>query len=472
MNKKLSVKQLDQILSSSKTEYTANVKAANFLADLCKKYNAHDNGKSREVLRLYLSKYKLDTSHWYNRPSKYTNVEKICPVCETKFTTQLNHKNEKTVCSVGCANTYFPRHTEESRKKISDALLHNAAVLGRKAEHVILCKECGNPKITKRKHQAFCSVICSKSYRERDPVYRQKLRDIQLKRIKDGTHTGWRSRNKPSYPETFFMKVLDNNKIPYEFEKPVGKYFIDFAINDKQIALEIDGKQHLLPDRVIKDKEKDKYLTEQGWLMHRIPWTNISCDKGKVYIRNEINKFVALYNNSSNKFNMTTNTTITELTKQELVALMSEVKEQVQSLSGKLDKNVAITESMEQQLKQIFNSNRREAAPAHLMELLKASDTLKPKLAVDQKTGIGMTKPYFVQLISKDGRLVLGASHGKHGIEAKFFEGREGAEEYYAGLPNKNWIKHAVEKLGFTKSFVKLSNKQQLKYPTKIVNKK
>ena len=62
-----------------------------------------------------------------------------------------------------------------------------------------------------------------------------------------------------------------NHKFDYEFELKCGKYFIDFAIKDKMIALEIDGKQHLYEDRIIKDKEKDEYLKNYGWKVYRIP---------------------------------------------------------------------------------------------------------------------------------------------------------------------------------------------------------
>lgn len=387
----------------------------------------------------------------------YEKIVKICPVCKTKFTTQLNHKKEKTVCSTSCSNTYFPRHTAETRKKISTAL--------KRTPHIVICKECGVRKETKHKEQKFCSFECVRQFLSKDPAHKLKLKQAAATRIAKGTHKGWASRNMPSYPETFFMKVLDNNKIPYEFEKPVGKYFIDFAINDKQIALEIDGKQHLLPDRVIKDKEKDKYLTEQGWLMHRIPWTNISCDKGKVYIKNEIAKFVALYNNSSNKFNMQSNTTITELTKQELVTLMDGV------INARLQPLVAMTGKLEQQLKQIF-INRKEVAPQAQLTLALPTAPEPVVVAVDQKTGAGMANPYFIQLMSKDGYIYLVAENDKHGIKARFFEGREGADNHFEGLPNDNWAKKALRSnTGYTKKTVKLTNKQPLTYSTRLVNK-
>jgi very-short-patch-repair endonuclease len=39
---------------------------------------------------------------------------------------------------------------------------------------------------------------------------------------------------------------------------------VDFAFTDQRIAIEIDGSQHLLPERKAKDDEKDALLIEQG----------------------------------------------------------------------------------------------------------------------------------------------------------------------------------------------------------------
>lgn len=125
---------------------------------------------------------------------------------------------------------------------------------------------------------------------------KKKISDKVKIRIANGTHNGWSSRNKPSYPELFFMEVLKNNNINYEFEKKVGKYFIDFAIVEKMIALEIDGKQHKLIERAQKDKEKDNFLTGENWKVYRIQWKQINTQIGKDYIKKEIQKFIEFYN--------------------------------------------------------------------------------------------------------------------------------------------------------------------------------
>lgn len=116
------------------------------------------------------------------------------------------------------------------------------------------------------------------------------------KRIKNGKHKGWITRNNPSYPEKFFMTVLKNNNIEYEFENPCGKYFIDFALKNKKIALEIDGKQHDVKERKEKDEEKNIFLKSQNWFVYRIKWNNINSLSGKEEMKEKIDNFVKFYN--------------------------------------------------------------------------------------------------------------------------------------------------------------------------------
>lgn len=129
---------------------------------------------------------------------------------------------------------------------------------------------------------------------EREQLRRQKISQKQKQNFDMGIIKGWRSRTgkAPSYPEKFFIKVLENNKILYKRELSVGKYFIDFAIKDKMIALEIDGHQHERKDRIKKDIEKENYLISQGWKVYRIKWKSINSEIGKAYIQNEIEKFL------------------------------------------------------------------------------------------------------------------------------------------------------------------------------------
>ena len=88
----------------------------------------------------------------------------------------------------------------------------------------------------------------------------------------------------------------------YEFNKTVSKrslgidcdysYFLDFYIKNKNIDLEIDGSQHKLKERKEHDEYRDEYLTKSGYKVYRIIWKNINTEKGKEYIKNEIDKFL------------------------------------------------------------------------------------------------------------------------------------------------------------------------------------
>jgi very-short-patch-repair endonuclease len=87
-----------------------------------------------------------------------------------------------------------------------------------------------------------------------------------------------RWNNEPSYPEKFFMKVIENefNDKNYINEYPVGIYSIDFAWVDKKLAIEIDGDQHQrFEEYKLRDERKDSFLEIQGWKVLRIVWKDM-----------------------------------------------------------------------------------------------------------------------------------------------------------------------------------------------------
>jgi len=129
------------------------------------------------------------------------------------------------------------------------------------------------------------------------------LSNIIKDRISSGTHKGWQSRDVESYPETFFKKVLENNNIVYEFNKPIRKrdlgidcdsnYFLDFYLPETNIDLEIDGKQHSY--RQEHDKKRDFFISKI-YIVYRIKWESINTKSGKKYMKDEIDKFLNFYN--------------------------------------------------------------------------------------------------------------------------------------------------------------------------------
>ena len=107
----------------------------------------------------------------------------------------------------------------------------------------------------------------------------------QKKLIDEGRHKGWQSRSVRSYAENFWETVLKNNNISFIQELVVKKsdlgiendssnYFLDFYLTEKHVDLEIDGKQHEYSDRKEHDKIRDQILTENGYIVYRIPYIN------------------------------------------------------------------------------------------------------------------------------------------------------------------------------------------------------
>ena len=101
-----------------------------------------------------------------------------------------------------------------------------------------------------------------------------KIRNARLNYMKHHpNNTAWRLSNY-SYPEKLFSIFLEKYKYTKSYkiirEYSLFPYFIDFAFVDQKLAIEIDGSQHLLPDRKLKDLKKDSFLLSKGWKVIRI----------------------------------------------------------------------------------------------------------------------------------------------------------------------------------------------------------
>jgi len=127
-----------------------------------------------------------------------------------------------------------------------------------------------NPEVRKEYSERAKKRIFSKKTRK-------KLSKISSDRAKKRHANGdisfmWPSRKnlKPSYPESVFIKLLDEEKIKYEREVKIGKWFADFLIN--KTVLEIDGSQHEKKERKESDKIKDEFLKINGYGVYRIKW--------------------------------------------------------------------------------------------------------------------------------------------------------------------------------------------------------
>ena len=269
----------------------------------------YTNGKMQEKVRQWcLDNFNFDLE---KHIEDYNNRKVYCLNCGEEIKGKDRFKRK--FCCQSCAASYNNKQresiTKEQKKKISETLLKkNADRLGlsleeylsiprtnsRKLKVKCVCKICGKEFLSKNPNAKYCSNKCSNS----DPEVKQKLRNKVEERKKAGTFSGWQTRNIISYPEQFWIDVLNNNNISFIREDfTTKKYFLDFLIekNGKKIDLEIDGKQHKYDDRKQHDIERDQFLFDLGYIVYRIEWNSINNEEGKQEMKSKIDKFLEFY---------------------------------------------------------------------------------------------------------------------------------------------------------------------------------
>lgn len=228
--------------------------------------------------------------------NKYLLVTKQCPCCNKNFSTRLKSKKEKKYCSHKCANIILGHNrSDEAKRKATEGYLnwlrkHKPSSLQKN------CAYCHNTFESKKKKKTYCSQSCATKHSWANPHYREKIILKAKENYRTGRTKGWTTRRlQPSYAEKFWLEVLTSNSILYERELKVDKFFIDFALMEEKIALEIDGKQHKYRERQLSDSVKDSLLSKNGWTVYRIPWREINSEEGKSYIKKEIDAFLEFY---------------------------------------------------------------------------------------------------------------------------------------------------------------------------------
>lgn len=146
--------------------------------------------------------------------------------------------------------------------------------------HETRCKS--NPKYKPQLHSEEVRKVLSEKSKANNPMkkkeHRKKLSEAMKKAHSEGrAHNIGMSRwnNKPSWPETFFMKVIENEFADkdYQREYPFSKYSLDFVWLEKRKVIEIDGDQHeRFEEQKERDKRKDLLLKEEGIEILRIKW--------------------------------------------------------------------------------------------------------------------------------------------------------------------------------------------------------
>ena len=275
-------KNLIEIINSSKSKN-----------DVLIKYFGYANNLSYKKLNKFILENNINVEHLKKKI-------KHCPNCGKVILTKGNK-----FCNSSCAATYNRTGmilSEISKTKISNSVKE----FKRNIITIRNCVVCKNEFSPIRKENGLlsktncCSNIC------RGILKSNNGKIIMNNNIENGTHKGWKSRDIISYPEQFFMGVLNNNSIEFQHNFPINKkdlglkdshnYFLDFYIKNKNIDLEIDGSQHTY--RHEHDIKRDEILRKNGFNIYRIIWKNINTMSGKKYIEEEIKKFLEFYENS------------------------------------------------------------------------------------------------------------------------------------------------------------------------------
>lgn len=259
------------------------------ICEFCKKENDGSYGTGRFCNHTCQAKYawKLACKKAHeNKSKKYNeiyeskmNAECICERCNKTYIRKNGISNR--FCSRACANTR--NHSEKTKQKIANTL---------KRLPDKFCLDCGCI-LNRRNSTGYCKICCRKHNKISD-TQKEKLRKIQLEKVQNGTHQGWKTRNIKSYAEKFFENVLSNENINFEREKSVGKFFLDFVI-DGWLDLEIDGKQHKYKERKESDELRDEFLRTNGYFVYRIAWNEINSNEGKQMMKEKIDLFLEFY---------------------------------------------------------------------------------------------------------------------------------------------------------------------------------
>ena len=264
------------------------------------------------------------------RDSNYIHCKKeIMRVCEkcgkefSQFASQysIDHNNINKFCCRSCANSHVDAckgktkyvecvdcgklvevklQTDPKKVRCSEcACIHKSlSKTDSSASIERVCVICGKTFVPQRiKNDKFSSTkYCSKECKKVDKIENGKKAYAISKQ--NGTHKPWQSRNITSYPEKFWINVLNNNNIEYKKEYFLTKYFLDFyiEINGRKIDLEIDGGQHNTEDHSKHDKVRDEFIKSQGIEVYRIPWNEVNSKNGKLIMKKKIDDFLVYYN--------------------------------------------------------------------------------------------------------------------------------------------------------------------------------
>lgn len=251
------------------------------------------------------------------KQAEFLKTAKRCPVCNNLVTNMLNNT---TYCSKKCASVaryanFSDEHKHNLQQRSAAVRLQNLAKRNQEKQASFAsenhkCEQCGIILTQIFASGRFCSKRCSDLYcanynrihREearartaalwKNAEMRNKYIESQHRAMAEGRWPSMMQSSSPSYPEKYWMAILDDENIRYTYDYVVKHsdlgikadkltwYKLDFYLHDYNLDLEIDGSQH--NEQVEHDKLRDDRLEQGGYLVYRIPW------KGHWYVDEQL----------------------------------------------------------------------------------------------------------------------------------------------------------------------------------------
>ena len=291
-----------------------------------------EDKKSQLLERRRLQQNKRKSKH-DNREAALVYIDSSCPICSNSV---RNRADQNPIywnkcCSKSCAQKLRWRERSEEerlhiRKLAAKANKEKWSIIKQtKIDKFISenhhCEQCGEVITVLFGSGRFCSKKCSDNYCKdfgrihrdeasnrmkecwQNPEIRKKFQAGREKCISEGRWPRMMHSYEPSYPEKYWMSLLNKENILFKYNYLVKHsdigvvadkltwYKLDFYLEEYKIDLEIDGNQHYTSKECIEhDKLRDERLTAGGYIVYRIPWideqsTATQLDELKSFIR-------------------------------------------------------------------------------------------------------------------------------------------------------------------------------------------
>lgn len=243
--------------------------SAKFCSRKCKHAFNRTNKKCLFCSRLFVTANYLGRRYCSRKcadEAKKKRIAKTCLICGKKYEVQKYAKNSK-YCGIECRNkgiskTLIGRFKGEKNPSYKEKIIK-------------ICGYCGNEFriYPYRKNTAnYCSIRCSKldTSKETRKKIAESIKKLQKENPKIHPNYILAQKGHTTQIEKLIKDELIRRRLKFETQYRVLNYWVDFAFPNIKLAVECDGgRWHSTEEQILKDKKRDKILTNMGWIVLR-----------------------------------------------------------------------------------------------------------------------------------------------------------------------------------------------------------